>query len=389
MSAQILRPPVGDPPAIQWVGVGQLLIEPSYQRAADSRQSQRMIGTIAANWDWRLCQPLMVSRRADALWVIDGQHRLLAARARGDLPHLPCSVASYDDAAQEAEVFVRANQGRKALTVLDLFRASCASGDGWANQAAELIEDAGLSVSTHTNTAHLAPGALINVRGVIEALKRHGEPPVRAALATMGKAFGDQQMRQGGMIFEALLQLAIHPPEGLSYRGGGEALVTALQTRSAADWTSDPDVATGPRAARIQSLAAMIRAELTQNPPHVDGEVAARSDDGGAVSAAETSGTIPDLKAAIAAEAAALGANRARARSTGTVVRPTPSARADNVVRRDTGPPLPDTLPTERITCPRCGARDVALCGHAPQLSTSVFAGGVLGRAIRNARVAS
>jgi hypothetical protein len=388
MSAHILRPPIGDPPAIQWVGVGQLLIEPSYQRAADSRQSQSLIGRISANWDWRLCQPLMVSRRDDALWVIDGQHRLLAARARGDLPHLPCSVASYDDAAQEAEVFVRANQGRKALTVLDLFRASCASGDGWANQAAELIEAAGLRVSTHTNTSNLAPGAIVNVRGIVQALRTFGREPVASVLDTLGRAFSSQQLRGGGIMFEALLQLAIHPPEGLSYRGG-EALVTALETRSAADWTTDPDVATGPRAARIQSLAAMIRAELIQNPPFLEGEVASRSDDGGAVSAAETSGTIPDLKAAIAAEAAALGANRARARSTGTVVRTMPSARGDNVVRRETGPPLPDTLPTERITCPRCGARDVALCGHAPQISTGVFAGGVLGRAIRNARAAS
>jgi hypothetical protein len=383
------RAPAGDPPAIQWVGVGQLLIEPAYQRAADSRQSQSLIGKIAAEWDWRLCQPLMVSRRDDALWVIDGQHRLLAARARGDLPHLPCSVASYENAAQEAEVFVRANQGRKALTVLDLFRASCASGDGWANEAAELIADAGLTVSTHTNTAHLAPGALINVRGVIDALKRHGDKPVRSALDIMGQAFGDQQMRQGGMIFEALLQLAIHPPEALSYRGGGEALVAALLTRSAADWTSDPDVATGPRAARIQSLAAMIRAELA---------LASQRDDGAASNAQrQSSGTIPDLAAAIAAEAAELGNRRAEARrlsyakvtQLGKVQGVKPISQRPGMGRTDPGPPLPDTIPAERVTCPRCGARDVTLCGHAAHISSGIYGGGALARAIRHARSAS
>jgi hypothetical protein len=51
--------------------------------------SQALIRQIARHWDWDLCLPLVVSRRADgSLYVIDGQHRLAAARIRGDIDHL-------------------------------------------------------------------------------------------------------------------------------------------------------------------------------------------------------------------------------------------------------------------------------------------------------------
>jgi hypothetical protein len=224
MSALHFREILGAPPSIEWIALDSLLVDESYQRSADTRQSASLIAAIAQGWDWRLCSPLMVSRRGDDLWVIDGQHRLRAARERGDIGFLPCSVSRYASAAEEAQLFRQVNQHRKALTALDLFRAACAAGDGWSIKAAELIAVAGLSVSTHTNTAHLAPGALINVRGIVDALKRHGSAPVGAALLILGSAFADQQLRRAGLLFEALLQLAIHPPE--SGGGGGATFWT-------------------------------------------------------------------------------------------------------------------------------------------------------------------
>ena len=81
------RPPIGPMPSIEWVHTSELTVDYSYQRTIDNEGSRRLITSIAANFDWRLCVPLVVSRRMDGTKVIiDGQHRWAAAVRRGEPP---------------------------------------------------------------------------------------------------------------------------------------------------------------------------------------------------------------------------------------------------------------------------------------------------------------
>lgn len=83
------RLPIGKMPSIEWVHTAELSVDQSYQRSIDNEGSRRLIASIAANFDWRLCAPLVVSRRSDGSKVIiDGQHRWAAAVRRGDLLQL-------------------------------------------------------------------------------------------------------------------------------------------------------------------------------------------------------------------------------------------------------------------------------------------------------------
>lgn len=69
------RRPVGSMPSIEWVHTSELTVDQSYQRSIDNDGSRRLIAGIATNFDWRLCAPLVVSRRTDGSKVIiDGQH---------------------------------------------------------------------------------------------------------------------------------------------------------------------------------------------------------------------------------------------------------------------------------------------------------------------------
>jgi hypothetical protein len=79
--------------------------------------------------------------------VIDGQHRLAAARIRGDIDHLPAVVGSYASTADEAASFVHLNQQRRPLGKLDLFKAAVASGDTEATEIVAALDAAGLSVA--------------------------------------------------------------------------------------------------------------------------------------------------------------------------------------------------------------------------------------------------
>lgn len=91
-----VNPPLGRMPVLQFCAPGELDIDPAYQRDVTNGSSLTLIRRLAQHWNWDLCQPLVVARRAGGgLFVIDGQHRLEAARLRGDIPQLPCVVVDY------------------------------------------------------------------------------------------------------------------------------------------------------------------------------------------------------------------------------------------------------------------------------------------------------
>src|SRR3546814_1597119 len=98
---------------MQFATTDQLLVDDSYQRSIEGGESQRLIVKIAENWDWRLCLPLIVSRRQGSLYVIDGQHRYEAAKLRGDIRDLPIVLFDFDDPKAEAELFVQANRSEE------------------------------------------------------------------------------------------------------------------------------------------------------------------------------------------------------------------------------------------------------------------------------------
>lgn len=119
----------GSLPVLQYCTPSQLAIDPTYQRDLD-RNSLRMIDRIAREWDWGLCQPLVVaSRPGGSYYVIDGQHRLEAARLRGDIEQLPCVILYPGDPADEAATFVKLNQERRPLTAFALWNGALCAGD--------------------------------------------------------------------------------------------------------------------------------------------------------------------------------------------------------------------------------------------------------------------
>lgn len=202
------NPVLGSPPVLQWAAPGQLQIDPSYQRSIQNGPSQTLIRQIATHWNWDLCQPLVVSRRAGGgLFVIDGQHRLAAAKLRRDVPHLPCVILELVDRADEAASFVHLNQRRRPLSKLDVFKAAVASGDSEASAIAGALHWAGLSIATTTNPNGWKPGMISNIGGIQTAWKRYGAAKVRATLFVFSSAFSGQVLRYAGTIFPGVAAL--------------------------------------------------------------------------------------------------------------------------------------------------------------------------------------
>jgi hypothetical protein len=212
--AMKFNPPIGEPPAVQFIGVERLQIDGSYQRGTQSHRSQRLIQAIAEKWDWRLCTPLLVASRDGGLYIIDGQHRWEAAKLRGDMQYLPCAVGNYTGSAEEAALFVAANRHRVRVNPTDMWRAAVAAGDEATVAIEQMLVGNGLSVARHPHHHQLQPGELLCTKALYAALRIHGADKLDLALVAIGTAFSDQVITHSGLIFAAVHGLFTTPAEG-------------------------------------------------------------------------------------------------------------------------------------------------------------------------------
>lgn len=203
--------PLGNFPALQYLLPAQLKVDESYQRSIETKESQGLIRKIAQHWNWDLCQPLVVARRdSGELFVIDGQHRLEAARLRGDIAQLPAVVVAYASAADEAASFVHLNQQRRALTPLQIFHAAVASGDTDANAMLAAIAAAGLRLGKSSQLETSPPMTIINVGGIQRAWRRQGAEAASAALKILSAAFAGQKLVYAGSIYPGIVAVVAH-----------------------------------------------------------------------------------------------------------------------------------------------------------------------------------
>jgi hypothetical protein len=105
-----------------------LTVAPEYQRQA----SPSLIKSIKDSWDWIAAGVLIVSKRDNQHFVIDGQHRLRAAQARSDIDKLPCVIFENLTLAEEATRLAIINSQRKNMTAIDKFNARLKGNDATA-----------------------------------------------------------------------------------------------------------------------------------------------------------------------------------------------------------------------------------------------------------------
>lgn len=206
MTAPYYLPPIGTPPSIELIPPARLSIDASYQRSIDGVSSQKLIKRIARQWDWRLCVPLLVSRRDGVLFVIDGQHRLEGARQRGDIPYLPCCVSDYGTPAEEAAIFVEANGRRRAVGRVDQYRAALLAGDADAVAVERVIAAAGLEL-VGSSMNGLRPGQ-INALGTVKSLvANYGEDMAITALTLLRSSYPNRVIHRIGAFSNVVAQL--------------------------------------------------------------------------------------------------------------------------------------------------------------------------------------
>jgi hypothetical protein len=201
-----VNPPLGTMPVLQFCTLAQLNVDETYQRSLAAPGSQSLIRRIAQFWNWDLCQPLVVARRDNGqLFVVDGQHRLAAAKLRTDIAQLPCVIANYGTAADEAASFVALNQQRRPLNALEIFRAAVAAEDETSIAVVKALDALGLSVAPHYNFIAWKAGAMSNVAAIASAWQRDGAEKTQRALAIIATAFPNKVLRYCGTLFGGVI----------------------------------------------------------------------------------------------------------------------------------------------------------------------------------------
>lgn len=190
-----------------------LHVDKAYQRDV---ASQNRVLQFSRDWSWIACGVLTVAQRSDGTyWLIDGQHRKLAADRRSDIHEMPCIVFTASHRGEEAAGFVRANVHRGPVKSLDQFKARLMSGDDLAISVNGMVESVGYRVANG--------GARYTV-SCVAALMKEWERDAGVARQVwelcISIADGETVTRQ---VFSALCTLEHH----LLRRGDGDSIFKA------------------------------------------------------------------------------------------------------------------------------------------------------------------
>ena len=159
------------PGKLVWIHKSALCVDHTYQREA----SLKRVLSLAKDWSWLACGVLTVAQRPNQslLYVVDGQHRLLAAMKRSDIQEMPCLVFDTQNIKDEAVGFFDANTNRRLPTWVEKWKAQLLSEDPITMQINDLIVGHGRTVGECSKATDirclsaLTRAAKLNMNGLI------------------------------------------------------------------------------------------------------------------------------------------------------------------------------------------------------------------------------
>lgn len=240
-TGNIAYPDPGPPAELVWIELDRLSVDAAYQRDASGNKSQRHIRRIAQNFSWAWFQPPTVVRRpADetgkiGFVVVDGQHRVEAARLHPAIDRIPCSVVTLPDQAAEVETFIAINGARMTVHAQHLLKARLAAGDTAASTIMEVCRRAGVQIAGRGRLGGLLPGRT-QAAGKIEiCIRRFRADAVVEALLALQAAAGERTNQLGAVAIGAACRL-VHELEAGWDR---DRFVRAVRGRPVEDWVHE------------------------------------------------------------------------------------------------------------------------------------------------------
>lgn len=230
----------GRPYSLRLLPLDGLCVDESYQRPVTAAK----MAYLRNNWDLLAAGMLRVNARPDgSLYVMDGQHRLLAAREIG-LAQMDCAVYRVP-VEMEARLFERWNTHATTATPQDVFKARLRYGEPVATAIHDIVVECGYVVITNRSYNLInGIGAVRTLEQIYRCWDTAGRVPdperLRRVLRFIRRVWPEQEGATGEMMLrtvDRLLQryrrdldeknftekLSVHSPLTLAYRAGEQA----------------------------------------------------------------------------------------------------------------------------------------------------------------------
>lgn len=199
---------LGEPPTLDWLPLSVLIVDERYQRDATRKASKAIINKICREFRWRAFQPPTVAPVEDGKFaIIDGQHRVAAARKHPKIKKVPCYIVDAPDLADQADGFVRVNADRRQVPGTVLHQARATAGDCDALQIDKVCAEVGVEIVRYRPVAGCAPNQTIAVSSIRKLIFNFGEAPVREALRAIREAHPDERDALRAPLIKATAEL--------------------------------------------------------------------------------------------------------------------------------------------------------------------------------------
>lgn len=130
------------------IALSELEIDASYQRS--DYINKKIVNHIAKCFDTVLAGVITVGQRADgSYWVVDGQHRFLAARKAG-ISELHCVVFRSRGPEHEAERFYELNSRRTGINCISMYKSLLTQREETTLHIQQLLDKYGFAIGKKT-----------------------------------------------------------------------------------------------------------------------------------------------------------------------------------------------------------------------------------------------
>lgn len=195
----------GTKPEMLWVETKDLHVNEMYQRSAHTKRGARVIETIVHEFHWPLFQPVTITKRAEGgYWLVDGQHRWIAA-SRLKIQKVPATLVDLKGDITQAQAFVDINTARVAMTPLSIFHARLIAGDEEACKLAVCCKKAGVEIPrTPKMRGIIKPNETMSVKFMTDAMNKFGTDALVWALKILRAAYPDESGVLSGVFIRVM-----------------------------------------------------------------------------------------------------------------------------------------------------------------------------------------